>query len=99
MLLSVLQRVLPNPGLLGLFEPRRMLQGRRRNQNVVEESERDVDALAAAAADFAGDDIADHRSEHDVPEVDLGVGGAVAGQDYGVAQLDDVLEGDAEADV
>lgn len=58
-----------------------------------------MDALAAAAADFSRDDVTDHRAEHDVPEVDLGVGGAIAGQDYGVSKFDDVLEGDAEADV
>lgn len=56
-------------------------------------------ALATAAANLAGDHIADARPEHDVPEMDLRVRRPIARLNDRVAQLGDVLQGDAQSDV
>lgn len=56
-------------------------------------------ALATAAADLAGDHVADARPEHDVPEMDFRVRRPVARLNDRVAQLGDVLQGDAQTNV
>lgn len=89
--MAVFGRILPHPSLFGFLETGRMLHGGGRYQDVIEEAQRDMNAFAAAAADFPRDNVTDARPEYDVAKVHFGVRCSVAGQYDRVAQFGDVF--------
>ena len=76
-----------------------MLEGLRRDEDVIKEAEAEVDALPGAALDLAHQDLVHEGPEDQEAEVDFGVRPARAGQDEGLADADDVPQGDHQTHV
>ena len=95
----VVGRHIPNPQALLGRPARRLLQQRLGHMDVVEEAERDAHALLIRAHDAAGEDGADVWPEDDQTELHGRVVRGAPWMQVRLANVQDVVEGDAQAEV